>query len=139
MRRQEEIHDGIHSLSHLEDCVKACLDLWEMRAPFGTYNVTNPGAITTGRVAEEMRRVLRSPLRVGAGGNQASPPSCILDCGKLLRAGVKLRPVEEALEDCLDRLRVSTCAERSLESVSPRFSAASMNPFVSGDYCQARR
>jgi dTDP-4-dehydrorhamnose reductase len=106
VQRQGEIQDSIQSFSHLEDCVRACLDLWEMRAPFETYNVTNPGATTTGRVAREMCRVLRTPVRVGGGGNAAWPPGCILDSGKLLRAGVQLRPVEKALEDCLNRVRV---------------------------------
>ena len=141
MQRQAEVHDGIHSFSHLEDCVKACLDLWEMRAPFGTYNVTNPGAITIGRVAREMRRVLLSPVRVRTGGDEAAPPSCILDCGKLLRAGVKLRPVEEALQDCLDRLRYLTRAGRNFETAPGIYPAAAplSSSFLSGDYCQARR
>jgi dTDP-4-dehydrorhamnose reductase len=124
MQQEGEVHDTINSFSHLEDCVKACLDLWEMQAPFGTYNVTNPGAMTTGHVAKEMRRVLRTPVRVKTGGDEPSQPSCILDCGKLLRAGVKLRPMEEALEDCLDRLRVSTRSIRSFEPVPRAFSAA---------------
>jgi dTDP-4-dehydrorhamnose reductase len=123
MQRQSVVHDSINSFSHLEDCVKACLDLWEMRAPFGTYNVTNPGAMTTGRVAEEVRRVLRAPVRVKTGGDETSQPSCILDCSKLLRTGVKLRPMEESLEDCLDRLRVSSRPTRSFEA-SPRNLAA---------------
>jgi dTDP-4-dehydrorhamnose reductase len=119
MQRQEEVRDSIHSFSHLEDCVKACLDLWEMRAPFGTYNVTNPGAITTGCVAREMRRMMRATVQVRTGGAEAPPPGCILDSGKLLRAGVKLRPVEEALEDCLDRWSVSERATRRFET-APR-------------------
>ena len=105
MQRDGETQDSIQSFSHLEDCVKACLDLWEMQAPFETYNVTNPGAITTGRVAREMHRVLRVPVRVRTGGNGASQLGCILDSGKLLRTGVKLRPMEKALEDCLNRVR----------------------------------
>jgi UDP-glucose 4,6-dehydratase len=122
MQRQAEVHDTINSFSHLEDCVKACLDLWEMRAPFGIYNVTNPGALSTGHVAQEVRRVLRTPVQVSTGGDEPAQPSCILDSGKLLRAGVKLRPVEEALEDCLDRLRVSTRAIRSFEAAPRGFS-----------------
>jgi dTDP-4-dehydrorhamnose reductase len=116
LQRQGEVQDSIHSFSHMEDCVRACLDLWEARAPFGTYNVTNPGAITMGSVVRRMRGVLRASARVRVGGEDPAPPSCILDCGKLLRAGVKLRPVEEALEDCLDRLRVSGRATRSGEA-----------------------
>jgi dTDP-4-dehydrorhamnose reductase len=126
MHRQAEVTDGINSCSHLEDCVRACLDLWEMRAPFGTYNVTNPGAITMGRAAREMRRVLHTPVRVRTGGEETAPSGCILDCGKLLRAGVKLRPVEEAVEDCLDRLRVSARGIRSVEAAPKIFPAGAL-------------
>jgi dTDP-4-dehydrorhamnose reductase len=116
MQRQAEVTDGINSCSHLEDCVKACLDLWELRAPFGTYNVTNPGAMTTGRVARDMRRLLRTPVQAKSSADEAAQPSCILDCGKVLRAGVKLRPLEEALVDSLDRMRFSTRGIRSFEA-----------------------
>jgi dTDP-4-dehydrorhamnose reductase len=126
MRRQGVVHDTINSFSHLEDCVKACLDLWELRAPFGTYNVTNPGAMTTGHVAQEMGRVLRTTVRVRTGGEESSQPSCILDSGKLLRAGVKLRPMEEALEDCLDRLRISARSLRSFEPAPRAYAAAAL-------------
>ncbi len=123
IQRQAEVPDGIHSCSHLEDCVRACLDLWEMRASFGIYNVTNPGAMTTGRVVRDMRRVLRTPVQAKPGGDEPAQPSCILDCGKLLRAGVKLRPMEEALQDCLDRLRVSARGMKSFEAAPKIFPA----------------
>ncbi|HUD47949.1 MAG TPA: hypothetical protein VMR33_14030, partial [Candidatus Baltobacteraceae bacterium] len=105
------ISDNINSLSHLEDCVKACLDVWELRAPFGIYNVTNPGAMTTRRMSEEMQRVLKIQSRPVVPRDQ--PPkvpqsNCILDPGKLLKTGVKLRPIAEAFEDCLDRLRLAS-------------------------------
>ena len=51
LQRQATLYDHINSISHLEDFVKAALDLWEIRAPFGIYNVTNPGAITTRELA----------------------------------------------------------------------------------------
>jgi dTDP-4-dehydrorhamnose reductase len=126
MQRQTEVTDSINSCSHLEDCVRACLDLWERRAPFGTYNVTNPGAMTTGHMAREMRRILHAPVRVRMGGEETAQLSCILDCGKLLRAGVKLRPVEDALEDCLDRLRVSARGIRSFEIEPKMFRVAAL-------------
>ena len=50
LQGQATIYDHINSISHLEDFVKAALDLWEIRAPFGIYNITNPGAITTREV-----------------------------------------------------------------------------------------
>jgi dTDP-4-dehydrorhamnose reductase len=119
LRRQFDLPDNIHSLSHLEDCVKACLDLWEMRAPFGIYNVTNPGAITTRQVAEEMRRVWKTAprvLRQPPGQSAPGPQSnCILDTTKLLRTGVRLRPLPEAFEDCLDRMRLSSRAAKNFD------------------------
>jgi dTDP-4-dehydrorhamnose reductase len=124
MKSQEEVHDTINSFSHLEDCVKACLDLWDMRASFGTYNVTNPGAMTTGQIAQEMRRVLHTRVQIKEGWDEPSQPGCILDSGKLLRAGVKLRPMEEALEDCLDRLRVSARSLKTFETAPRAYSVA---------------
>ena len=125
MQRRGEIQESIHSFSHLEDCVRACLDLWEMRAPFGIYNVTNPAAMTTGHVAEAMRRVLRMAVRVKPGGDEPAQPGCILDSGKLARAGLKLRPAGEAFEDCLGHLRVSARGLRSI-SVAGIFPAATL-------------
>jgi dTDP-4-dehydrorhamnose reductase len=126
MQRRGEVSQSIHSLSHVEDCVKACMDLWETRAPFGIYNVTNPGAVTMGSVAAEIQRVLRARVRVRAGGDEAAPPGCMLDCSKLLRAGVHLRPVKEALEDCLDRLCISERAIRNCEAASRILPAAAL-------------
>jgi dTDP-4-dehydrorhamnose reductase len=128
MQVEPEISNNINSLSHLEDCVKACLDVWEMRAPFGIYNVTNPGAMTTGRISEEMERVLKMHLRPVPVSSQAPkiPQSnCILDSGKLLKAGVKLRPIAEAFEDCLDRLRLASHGANPFERASRAFLATS--------------
>jgi nucleoside-diphosphate-sugar epimerase len=118
VHRRGYARDTILSLSHLEDCVKACLDLWEMRAPFGIYNVTNPRARTARQIALEMRRRLRTPITVeNAGGPDydAAPPGCILDSSKLFRARIKLRPVQEALADCLERMRLTAPPARPLE------------------------
>src|SRR5208282_2036906 len=42
MQRYPKVYDNVNSISHRADFVKVCLDLWERRAPFGIYNVTNP-------------------------------------------------------------------------------------------------
>jgi dTDP-4-dehydrorhamnose reductase len=123
-QRQGKVHEGIHSLSHMEDSVKACLDLWESGAPYGAYNVANPGAITMSSVARMMGRALGAAVRTEPAQDGAAPPGCILDCRKLSRAGVKLRPIEEALQDCLDRLRISEDTIRHWESACKVSSAA---------------
>src|SRR5205807_6311953 len=79
-----QIHDGINSLSQVDDCVGACLELWERHAPFGIYNVVNPGAMTTREIIQMIWRVLgpRHGLqpRVGHNGSNGGPePDCILE------------------------------------------------------------
>jgi dTDP-4-dehydrorhamnose reductase len=115
LERQETVYDHVDSLSHLEDSVRACLDLWEVNAPFGIYNVTNPGCLTTGEIVEALQHVhpdfrcALSPAHKDPRGLQSRTPEshCILDSTKVLRAGVKLRPVRDALDDSIDRVRAA--------------------------------
>jgi dTDP-4-dehydrorhamnose reductase len=116
LREQATLYDHIDSLSHLEDFVKAALDLWEFRAPFGIYNVTNPGAVTAHELIDGLQRVLKPAVRFKVGppeedpsrASSATPQShCILDVTKLLKTGVKMRPVGEAVRDSLERLRLA--------------------------------
>ncbi len=111
-----KVFNGVNSLSHLDDFVRACLDLWERQAPFGIYNMTNPGAVLTRQVVEMIERILKPNrhfefwkdeeefYRLGA---KAPRSNCVLDVSKLLVAGVKVRPVEEALEDSLRNWNVA--------------------------------
>ena len=111
-----EVNDGINSLSHLDDCVNACLELWERRVPFGIYNVTNPGAISIREVVAMFRRFLKFAPHFRYCWEQNSEPaeeesflttSCILDTRKLLHTGIRLRNVREAMQNSVrnwDRL-----------------------------------
>jgi UDP-glucose 4,6-dehydratase len=94
--------------------VKACLDTWEKRAPFDIYNVTNPGAVTTREVVEAIQRMLKPDRKFEFWESDeefykvaAKTPrsNCMMDVSKLLGAGIKIRPVEEALEDSLRNWR----------------------------------
>jgi dTDP-4-dehydrorhamnose reductase len=112
IQRYPRVYDNTNSLSHRKELAGACLELWERRAPFGVYNVTNPGFVTTRQVVELIRRVLKPDrafefwandeefYRLGA---RTPRSNCILDTRKLQAAGVRMRPVEEALEDALRR------------------------------------
>jgi dTDP-4-dehydrorhamnose reductase len=110
VQRYAKVYDNVNSISHRNDFVRACLDLWECRAPFGTYNVTNPGFVTTRRVVEAIERILKPNRRFEFWENDqefyriaAKTPrsNCVLDVSKLLSAGVTVRPVDEALEEAL--------------------------------------
>ena len=117
IQRYSKVYDNANSVSHLGDFAAACLDLWERRAPFGTYNVTNPGFVTTREVVEMITRILKParPFEFWANDEEfyrvaAKTPrsNCIMDCGKLLRAGVAIRPVTDALEDSLRHWQAET-------------------------------
>jgi nucleoside-diphosphate-sugar epimerase len=110
IQRYPKVYDNTNSISHRADFVNACLDLWERRAPFGTYNVTNPGFVTTRQVVEMIEEILKPARSFEFWANDeefyrtaAKTPrsNCVLDVSKLLAAGVKIRPVEKALEDSL--------------------------------------
>jgi dTDP-4-dehydrorhamnose reductase len=110
VQRYPKVYDNVNSISHREDFVRACLDLWALRAPFGTYNVVNPGFLTTRQVVEALQSALRLDrkfefwtsdeefYRVAA---KTPRSNCVMDTTKLLAAGVKIRPVEAALADSL--------------------------------------
>lgn len=112
-------HDTIQSLSHLDECVGACLELWETRAAFGIYNVVNPGAVMTRDVVQAIQRVLRPPHRLqlldyhhesNGDSEKSLSPACILDPAKLLKAGIKLRPVHEAIDRALARWQAQSAS-----------------------------
>jgi dTDP-4-dehydrorhamnose reductase len=114
LQNYPKVYDNVNSLSHRSDFVAACLELWRRRAPFGVYNVTNPGFVTSSQVVEMIQKILK-PARAFAFWEDdqefyrvaAKTPrsNCILDVSKLLAAGAPMRPVEEALADALRQWR----------------------------------
>ncbi len=110
LQRYPKIYDNVNSISHRGDFVRACLDLWEKRAPFGTYNVTNRGFVTTRQAVALIEKILKPgrKFEFWKDDNEfyrqaAKTPrsNCVMDVSKLLAAGVPMRDVHEALEDSL--------------------------------------
>jgi dTDP-4-dehydrorhamnose reductase len=110
VQRYPKVYDNVNSISHRADYVRACLDLWDLRAPFGIYNVTNPGWVTTREVIKMIEQILKPARKFEFWANDeefykvaAKTPrsNCVMDVTKLLSAGVKVRPVREALEHSL--------------------------------------
>ena len=98
-----------NSLSHRGDFVSACLDLLKIGAPFGTYNVTNPGSICSTEICAKLKhKGLKKEFEFWDDDEFArtvarTPKSnCILNCVKLLKTGVNMRTVHEAVEDSID-------------------------------------
>jgi dTDP-4-dehydrorhamnose reductase len=114
IQRYSKVYENVNSISHRGDFARVCLDLWERRAPFGTYNVTNPGFVTTRQVVELIEKHLRPARKFEFWSNDeefykiaAKTPrsNCVMDVSKLLATGVKIRTVEEALEHSLKNWR----------------------------------
>ena len=102
VRNYPKVYDNVNSLSHRGDFVAACLDLWQRRAPFGIYNVTNPGFVTSRQVVAMIQKILQAGAarfefwaddeefyRVAA---KTPRSNCVLDVTKLLAAGVEHAP-----------------------------------------------
>ena len=96
VQRYSKVYDNVNSISHRADFVKACLDTWELRAPFGTYNVTNPGFVTTKHVVEQIEKILKPARKFEFWANDeefykvaAKTPrsNCVMDMTKTAGGG----------------------------------------------------
>jgi UDP-glucose 4,6-dehydratase len=104
--RYERLLQAENSLSHLDEFAAACIDCWRLEVPFGTYNVTNTGSITTRRVTELIQEHLLPKKKYSFFANEtefmrlaATTPrsNCVLDNSKLLATGVTMSHVEDAV------------------------------------------
>ncbi|WP_417740603.1 sugar nucleotide-binding protein [Rosistilla oblonga] len=106
LTRYERLLEAENSISHLDDFVTACIRCWTDRVPFGTYNVTNSGSVTTKRVTELIQSHLLPEKQYQFFADEAefmqtaakTPRSnCVMDNSKLLATGIPMRDVEDAI------------------------------------------
>jgi len=99
-----------NSLSHLGECVKACVDSWELGVKRGIYNVVNPGALTNREIVGLICEILKPnrdydiwAAKIPVSEDQVMAPrsNCVLSSKKLSNAGIELRPVAEAMVETL--------------------------------------
>jgi dTDP-4-dehydrorhamnose reductase len=110
LMRYDNLLEARNSISHLDEFVAATFACWEKRIPFGTYNVTNPGYVTTKEVAalinesgvctkdfsffkdesDFMTRAAKTPRS-----------NCIMSSAKLAAAGIEMTPVKDAIRSAL--------------------------------------
>ena len=99
-----------NSLSQLDEFANAALDCIEKRLPYGTYNLTNPGSVTTRQVVNLIREsgICEKDFQFFDSEDEfmqlaARTPrsNCVLDSSKAIAAGLKLTPVEEAIRQAL--------------------------------------
>jgi dTDP-4-dehydrorhamnose reductase len=107
LMRYSRLLEATNSISQLEEFCAATFACWEQRVPFGTYNVTNPGKVTTHEVVALIERSGVCPkkfeffrdedefMRLAA---KTPRSNCVMDSSKLAAAGIIMTEVHEAVE-----------------------------------------
>ena len=110
LMRYDTLLEAANSISQLDEFVASTFACWEKRVPFGTYNVTNPGHVTTHEVVDLIKRsgVCTKQFKFFANEDDfmhkaAKTPrsNCVMDSSKLASVGIRLTEVHEAVAAAL--------------------------------------
>lgn len=108
MLTYDTLLDAENSMSNRQDFAKAVIDLLEMKAPHGTYNITNPGSMTTSQVVDLIKKHI-DPDReynffkdIEQFYKHAKAPrsNCVLDTTKLENL-IKIKPLHDSIEQSI--------------------------------------
>ena len=110
LMRYARLLEAENSISQLHEFVAATFACWEKRIPFGTYNVTNPGFVTTREVVDLILQSGVCPkdysffddedefMKIAA---KTPRSNCVMSSAKLAAAGITLTEVHEAVARAL--------------------------------------
>jgi dTDP-4-dehydrorhamnose reductase len=109
----DSLLEAENSVSHLEEFVQKCVECFENEVAPGIYNMTNPGSVTTSQVTEWMLEDGVTDKQFKFFGDEeqfmnkaAKTPrsNCVLDTTKAEKAGIGMRPVEEAIRESIQKM-----------------------------------
>jgi len=112
----ENLLEAENSVSHLEEFCQKCIECFTKDVEPGIYNMTNPGSITTSQVTEWMLEEGLTDKKFNFFDSEeefmtkaaiAPRSNCVLDTTKAEKAGIAMRPVEEAMIDSIRKMRQS--------------------------------
>jgi dTDP-4-dehydrorhamnose reductase len=112
----ENLLEAENSVSHLEEFCQKCIECFDKDVEPGVYNMTNPGSITTSQVTEWMIQegltgkkfnFFKSEEEFMEKAAKTPRSNCVLDTTKAEKAGIGMRPVEEAMIDSIRKMRQS--------------------------------
>jgi dTDP-4-dehydrorhamnose reductase len=112
LMRYKRLLEATNSISQLEEFVSSTFACWQKRIPFGIYNVTNPGEVTTKQVVAHIvsSGVLNKDYVFFKDESEfmdvaAKTPrsNCVLNSEKLASFDIKMSEVNEAIERDLKR------------------------------------
>jgi dTDP-4-dehydrorhamnose reductase len=104
--RYDVLLDATNSISQLQEFVAATFQCWEKRVPFGIYNVTNPGEVTTRQVVDHIVksgvsqkafRFFKDESEFMALAAKTPRSNCVLSSAKLASVGITLTEANDAI------------------------------------------
>ncbi len=110
LMRYQRLLEAENSISQLHEFVAATFACWEKHIPYGTYNVTNPGHVTTREVVD---LILESGVckkdyaffsdesDFMAKAAKTPRSNCVMSSQKLTAAGIEMTPVRDAIRAAL--------------------------------------
>ncbi len=116
LMRYQRLLEATNSISQLHEFCAATFACWEKRVPFGTYNVTNPGQVTTHEVVALIKasgvctkeyEFFRDEDEFMAKAAKTPRSNCVMDSTKLASTGIRMTEVHEAIARDLSQWRKS--------------------------------
>ena len=110
----DNLLEAENSVSHLEEFCHKCIECFTKDVEPGIYNMTNPGSITTRQVTEWMIKEGLTCKEFNFFDSEddfmskaaiAPRSNCVLDTARAEKAGIAMRPVEEAMIDSIRKMR----------------------------------
>lgn len=106
LMRYDTLLEAENSISQLEEFVAGTFACWEKRVPFGKYNVTNPGHVTTHEVVDAILKsgvctknykFFKDEGDFMTKAAKTPRSNCVMNSKKLAAAGIHLTEVHEAV------------------------------------------
>ena len=107
LMRYSMLLEATNSISELQEFVHASVLCWLKHVPFGIYNMTNPGSVTTREVVDLIKKsgICDREFHFFASESEfmqhaAKTPrsNCVMNSRKLLQTGIALTEVHDAIE-----------------------------------------
>ena len=110
MLKYPKLLQAENSISNKQEFVSACIQTLNKKVPYGIYNVTNSGYITTKGITEKFKQTIAKDKiftfvdEVEFYKNVVKTPrsNCVMSNEKLLSTGIKMRTADEAVDYCLN-------------------------------------
>jgi UDP-glucose 4,6-dehydratase len=109
----DSLLEAENSVSYLDEFVEKCVECFEKEVEPGIFNMTNPGSVTTRQVTEWMKeegvtdkqfQFFEDEEQFMSKAAKTPRSNCVLDTTKAEKAGIGMRPVEEAMRESMQKM-----------------------------------